>query len=140
MRHIAKVHVRWDDQDAFGHVNNAKYLTYVQEARVEMLWRSRTNAGLEPMLSDMVVARAEVDYLLPIYEGAIDIDCEIWVGKVGGASFEMNYELKSAAGLHARVKTVQVGVDMVTKKSRRLNEAEREYLLQYQELPETDGI
>jgi acyl-CoA thioester hydrolase len=134
MRHIAKVHVRWDDQDAFGHVNNAKYLTYVQEARVEMLWRSRANAGLEPLLSDMVVARAEVDYLLPIYEGAMDIDCEIWVGKIGGASFEMFYELKSAAGLHARVKTVQVGVDVVTKKSRRLNDAEREYLMQYQEL------
>jgi acyl-CoA thioester hydrolase len=134
MRHIAKVHVRWDDQDAFGHVNNAKYLTYVQEARVEMLWRSRTNAGLEPLLSDMVVARAEVDYLLPIYEGAMDIDCEIWVGKIGGASFEMFYELKSAAGLHARVKTVQVGVDVMTKKSRRLNDAEREYLMQYQEL------
>ena len=134
MRHVAKVHVRWDDQDAFGHVNNAKYLTYVQEARVEMFWRSRTNAGLEPLLSDMVVARAEVDYLLPIYEGAMDIDCEIWVGKIGGASFEMFYELKSTAGLHARVKTVQVGVDVVSKKSRRLNDAERAYLLQYQEV------
>lgn len=134
MRHVAKVHVRWDDQDAFGHVNNAKYLTYVQEARVEMLWRARETQGLKPILSDMVVARSEVDYLIPIYDGAFDIDCEIWIGKIGGASFEMFYELKSAAGLHARIKTVQVGVDVVTKKSRRLNDVEREYLLQYQEL------
>lgn len=133
MRHLEKIHVRWDDQDAFGHVNNAKYLTYVQEARVQMLWRARQKAGLEPILSDMVVARSEVDYLLPIYEGAMDIDCEIWVGKIGGASFEMLYELKSSAGLHARVKTVQVGVDLVTKKSRRLSDEEREYLTQYQE-------
>jgi acyl-CoA thioester hydrolase len=134
VRHVAKVHVRWDDQDAFGHVNNAKYLTYVQEARVEMLWRARETQGLKPILSDMVVARSEVDYLIPIYDGAFDIDCEIWIGKIGGASFEMFYELKSAAGLHARIKTVQVGVDVVTKKSRRLNDVEREYLLQYQEL------
>ena len=134
MRHVAKVHIRWDDQDAFGHVNNAKYLTYVQEARVEMLWRARETQGLKPILSDMVVARSEVDYLIPIYDGAFDIDCEIWIGKIGGASFEMFYELKSAAGLHARIKTVQVGVDVVTKKSRRLNDVEREYLLQYQEL------
>jgi acyl-CoA thioester hydrolase len=134
MRHIAKAHVRWDDIDAFGHVNNAKYLTYVQEARVEMLWRSRTDIGLQPILSDMVVAHAEVDYLIPIYEGAIDIDCIIWIGKIGGASFEMFYELKSPAGLHARLKTVQVAVDVATKKSRRLSDAEREYLLQYQEL------
>jgi len=134
VRHVAKVHIRWDDQDAFGHVNNAKYLTYVQEARVEMLWRARETQGLKPILSDMVVARSEVDYLIPIYDGAFDIDCEIWIGKIGGASFEMFYELKSAAGLHARIKTVQVGVDVVTKKSRRLNDVEREYLLQYQEL------
>jgi len=134
MRYNAKAHVRWDDIDAFGHVNNAKYLTYVQEARVEMLWRARETQGLKPILSDMVVARSEVDYLIPIYDGAFDIDCEIWIGKIGGASFEMFYELKSAAGLHARIKTVQVGVDVVTKKSRRLNDVEREYLLQYQEL------
>ena len=134
MRYNAKAHVRWDDIDAFGHVNNAKYLTYVQEARVEMLWRARETQGLKPILSDMVVARSEVDYLVPIYDGAFDIDCEIWIGKIGGASFEMFYELKSAAGLHARIKTVQVGVDVVTKKSRRLNDVEREYLLQYQEL------
>jgi acyl-CoA thioester hydrolase len=134
MRYNAKPHVRWDDIDAFGHVNNAKYLTYVQEARVEMLWRARTDVGLEPILSDMVVARAEVDYLLPIYEGAMEIDCEIWVGKIGGASFDMFYELRSSAGLHAKIKTVQVGVDINTKKSRRLNDAEREYLMQYQEL------
>ena len=134
MRYNAKAHVRWDDVDAFGHVNNAKYLTYVQEARVEMLWRSRTDIGLEPILSDMVVAHAEVDFLLAIYEGAIDIDCIIWIGKIGGASFEMFYELKSPAGLHARLKTVQVAVDVATKKSRRLSDAEREYLLQYPEL------
>jgi acyl-CoA thioester hydrolase len=134
MRYNAKAHVRWDDIDAFGHVNNAKYLTYVQEARVEMLWRARTDIGLEPMLSDMVVAHAEVDFLIPIYEGAIDIDCIIWIGKIGGASFDMFYELKSPAGLHARLKTVQVAVDVATKKSRRLSDSEREYLLQYQEL------
>lgn len=137
MRHIAKVHVRWDDQDAFGHVNNASYLTYVQEARVEMLWRTRLNQGLDPILMEMVVARAEVDYLLPIYEGAIDIDCEMWIGKIGGASFEMHYELKSEAGLHARMMTVQVAIDISTKKSRRLSDSEREYLMQYQELDDT---
>jgi len=137
MRYNAKAHVRWDDIDAFGHVNNAKYLTYVQEARVEMLWRARTDIGLEPMLSDMVVAHAEVDFLIPIYEGAIDIDCIIWIGKIGGASFDMFYELKSPAGLHARLKTVQVAVDVATKKSRRLSDSEREHLLQYQELDAT---
>ena len=38
MRHEAKVHVRWDDLDAFGHVNNASYLTFIQEARADFTW------------------------------------------------------------------------------------------------------
>ena len=35
MKYTHKAFVRWDDLDAFGHVNNAKYLTYAQEARFE---------------------------------------------------------------------------------------------------------
>ena len=66
MRYTAKVHVRWDDLDAFGHINNAKYLTYAQEARSDFTWFSRQKAGKKPLLADMVVARAEVDYIEPI--------------------------------------------------------------------------
>ncbi len=35
MIYTNKQFVRWDDIDAFGHVNNAKYLTYIQEARFQ---------------------------------------------------------------------------------------------------------
>ena len=60
MRHLTKAHVRWDDLDGFGHVNNASYLTYIQEARANFTWYSRKEQGLEPIFSDMVVGRAEV--------------------------------------------------------------------------------
>ena len=58
MRHKCKAHVRWNDLDAFGHVNNANYLTYVQESRADFTWWSRKRAGDTPLLMDMVVARA----------------------------------------------------------------------------------
>ena len=35
MKYHHKAFVRWDDLDAMGHVNNAKYLTFAQEARFE---------------------------------------------------------------------------------------------------------
>jgi len=131
MLHIAKVHVRWDDQDAFGHVNNAKYLTYMQEARVDMFWIDRKKQGKDVIFSDMVVARAEVDYLLPIYDGGFDIDVKLWVSRIGNSSFDMTYELISDKGLHARGKTVQVAVDIESKKARRLNAAEKKLLEEY---------
>ena len=133
MRHLTKAHVRWDDLDGFGHVNNASYLTYIQEARANFTWYSRKEAGLEPVFSDMVVGRAEVDFIVPIYEGGFDLDVAIWVAKIGNSSFDLVYELISPLGLHARGRTVQVAVSMETKKSRPLTQEEREFLTGYLE-------
>ena len=133
MRHLTKAHVRWDDLDGFGHVNNATYLTYIQEARANFTWYSRKEAGLEPVFSDMVVGRAEVDFIVPIYEGGFDLDVAIWVAKIGNSSFDLVYELSSPLGLHARGRTVQVAVSMETKKSRPLTPEERDFLAGYLE-------
>ena len=133
MRHLTKTHVRWDDLDGFGHVNNATYLTYMQESRSNFTWYSRKEAGLEPILSQMVVARAEVDFIEPIYDGGFDLDVAIWVSRIGNSSFEMVYEMSSSHGLHARGRSVQVAVNMDTKKSRPLSDEERDFLKKYLE-------
>ena len=131
MRHHGKTYVRWNDLDAFGHINNANYLTFIQEVRADFTWYSRIAKGLKPMFSDMVVARAEIDYLEPINEGGFEIDVAIWVSKIGNSSFTLDYELTSKAGVHAKARTVQVAVDMNTKTSRPLSESEKEFLQEY---------
>ena len=133
MRHYGKTYVRWNDLDAFGHINNANYLTFIQEVRADFTWYSRIAKGLKPMFADMVVARAEIDYLEPIYAGGFEIDIAIWVSKIGNSSFTLEYELTSKAGVHARARTIQVAVNMESKKSRAINEEERELLTQYLE-------
>ena len=133
MKYHATAHVRWDDLDAFGHVNNAKYLTFVQEARVQMFWTDRIKNGLKPIFDDMVVARAEVDYLKPIYNGALNVDVAIWCSKIGRAAFDLRYEISTKEGICAKIKTVQVAVDMETKKSRSLREDEVALLNEYLE-------
>ena len=122
MKFTNKQYVRWDDLDAFGHVNNATYLTYAQEAR--FVWSG---------MFEMVVARAEVDFIAPIYDGNIFVDVDIWVTNIGNSSFAMDYEIKNGDQVVARVKTVQVAVSMQTKKSRPLNDSEREFLTKYLE-------
>ena len=122
MKSQNKQYVRWGDLDAFGHVNNATYLVYAQEAR--FAWSK---------MIEMVVARAEVDFIAPIYTGDIYIDVEIWVNKIGNSSFGLTYEMKNGDEVVARIKTVQVTVSMETKKSRPINDAEREFLTQYLE-------
>ena len=94
MKFQTQQYVRWGDLDAFGHVNNATYLVYAQEARYA--WSK---------MIEMVVARAEVDFVAPIYVGDIFIDIEIWVHSIGNSSFGVTYVMKNGDELLARVKT-----------------------------------
>jgi len=133
MRHKCQLQIRWADLDAFKHINNAAYLVYMQEARADFTWFARIARGEEPLLADMVVARAEVDYLSPIHQTGTTLDVEIFVEKISNSSFVMVYEMSQGGTLRARGKTVQVGVDMETEKARRLRDSEREFLSQYLE-------
>jgi acyl-CoA thioester hydrolase len=134
MKYLNKQFVRWDDLDAMGHVNNAKYLTFAQEAR--FLWATEEFSGVmkETSLIGMVVARAEIDFVTPIYEGGKFVDVEITVGKIGNSSFDMLFTISDNGTVLAKVKTVQVTVSVETMKSRPLTDKEREFLTKYLEL------
>ena len=133
MKFLSKQCVRWDDLDAMGHVNNAKFLTYAQEAR--FLWATEEFSGAmrETSLIEMVVARAEVDFIEPIYEGGRFVDVEITIGKIGNSSFNMLFTIGDQGKVFAKVMTVQVAVSTQTMKSRPLTDKEREFLTKYLE-------
>ena len=124
--------VRWDDIDAFGHLNNAKYLVLFQEARVQWSFIQEKVRTEAPTLTEMVVARAEVDFIAPIYKVGLFYDVTLWVETIGGSSFKLSYEVTGADGtIFAKGMTVQVAVDLQTKKSRPLSDTERAFLTQY---------
>ena len=106
MRHKCQLQIRWADLDAFKHVNNASYLVFMQEARADFTWFSRIAKGEEPMLADMVVARAEVDFKLPTHQSGTMLDVEIYVEKISNSSFVMVYEMSQGGTLRAVGKTV----------------------------------
>jgi acyl-CoA thioester hydrolase len=80
---------------------------------------------------EMVVARAEVDYLAPITEGGCFYDVTLWVDSIGTSSFVNSYELTKDGVVYAKMKTVQVTIDLKTRKSRPINDAERGFLTKY---------
>ncbi len=67
-RHILNIPVRFSDLDAMGHVNNASYLTFYEEARTAW-FRDCTMMPHNSIDYPTIVARVEVDYLLPISLG-----------------------------------------------------------------------
>jgi acyl-CoA thioester hydrolase len=97
------------DVDAFGHVNNAVYLTYFEWARARM-WFALN--GLEGAPTDIgfIVARAEIDFILQI--GMEPIEIRVRISEMRNTSFDTLYELRLADGrLAATGKVVVVLFD-----------------------------
>lgn len=125
-RYTIEIALRWSDMDSFGHVNNCRYMTVLEEARVGVFFKG-PHEGAESFRSGVVVARHEIDYLLPMHYSQ---KCEValWVDRIGGGSFDLAYEVFADGKLAARAKTVMVPFDMQGGHSRRLNDSELTYL------------
>ena len=96
--------VRFRDVDALGHVNNAAYLTYLEQARI---------AFLAPMGADqtgMILARAEIDFRAQVGFGE-RVETEVRPLAVGTKSFELAYTLRVGETVVAEAKTVLVAFD-----------------------------
>jgi acyl-CoA thioester hydrolase len=117
--------------DAYGHVNNARYLTLFEEARTELIARvARDRYGLKNLLTGIVVARHEIDYLRPIDYQPEPVRIEVWMEDVKNASFTVGYELFDHDGgaVVARARTRMVPYDLAAGRPRRLAPDEKEFL------------
>ena len=106
--------VRFRDLDAMGHVNNAVYATYMEQARVEY-YAEVLDVGLADI--DTVIAHLEIDYERPIELGEAVV-VRIDVGTIGRASFPMAYEIVADGHVAARAETIQVFWDRESGTSR----------------------
>jgi len=107
------IEVRFSDLDAYGHVNNAIYLTYLETARVK-LFRDPFEALMRQGVY-LLVVRAECDFKLPITLGD-EVVVTLWLAKAGRASFELEYRLHDGKETtYATARTTMVSYDSVNK-------------------------
>lgn len=110
--------------DAYGHVNNARFLTLYEEARAALLFGRNGSPSIE---RGVVVARHEIDYVRPIDYGD-PVQIELWVDEVRPSRFTLAYELFDDGQLASRARTVLVPYDLAAGRPRRLSEQERAFL------------
>jgi acyl-CoA thioester hydrolase len=122
--------VRWSDMDAYGHVNNARFLTLYEEARVAMFFIGARDHGLGSFEEGIVIARHEIDYLRPVDYGE-PVRIEMWISEQRAASFTVSYELFDDGVLASRAKSVCVPYSLANGHPRRLTPEEREFLRPY---------
>lgn len=115
------VEVRFRDCDAMGHVNNAVYLTYLEQARFAY-WKAADIGRLAGEVS-YIIARVEIDFRSPAVTGEL-LDVAVAITGLGRASFKMAYEIRGGGGrLVATAKSVQVAYDYAAGRTVPLPEA-----------------
>lgn len=88
-RHVTPVEVRFHDLDAFGHVNNARYLNYLEQGRLAYY---RDVMGWDGKLKTLtvIVANVTIDFKLPIFLGDT-LNLHTRVSRLGNTSFDQAF-------------------------------------------------
>ncbi len=121
--HEERIAIRWRDMDAYGHVNNAVYLTYLEECRDA--WVQKT-LGSASDTWDFVLARVAIDYRSELAQSdeAVIVTCRLQA--IGRASVRTREEIRKLDGtLAAEAESVIVPRDPSTRRSRPLTAEER---------------
>ncbi|GAA3750724.1 thioesterase family protein [Streptomyces tremellae] len=136
-RFLYRCPLRWADMDAFGHVNNVVFLRYLEEARIDFMFRLAPDDGSASFSGGSVVARHEIDYKLPLVHRYEPVPIELWVTEIRAASLTVAYEVKDPATeeaperLYVRASTVVVPYDLEAQRPRRITAEERYFLQKY---------
>ena len=121
--HEKQIEIRWRDQDAYGHVNNAVYLTYLEEVRDEWLERALGDSG---DAWGYVTARVAIDFRRELTQDDDAIVARLWLTRIGTSSVTTREEIVTVGGeLAAEAGAVLVARDTETGRSRPLSDAER---------------
>jgi acyl-CoA thioester hydrolase len=123
MTYEKTIEIRWRDVDAYRHVNNAVYATYLEECRDEWLARTLGDAG---DVWDFVLARVAIDFRRELRLEDEEVVASCRLERVGTSSITLREEIRTAAGeLSAESEAVIVARDRANGGSRPLNAAER---------------
>ena len=141
--YVNDVAVRWSDQDAYGHVNHARVVTLLEDARTGLLFDAATRAGVAAFEAGLLVATLEVRYRRPIPWTPAGVRVEMTAQDVRAASFRVAYRLLLPSGTGdggfdaakpaATATTQLVPYDLATERPRRLTAEERAFLGEYTE-------
>jgi acyl-CoA thioester hydrolase len=108
---VRRERVRFRDCDAMGHVNNAVYSTFLEEARIEVL----------DGLTDVILARVEIDFRAELRAGE-EIEIGTRCSRIGTKSLELEHEIRTGGRVAAEARSVLVGYDYERAESVPLSE------------------
>lgn len=114
-RHRTRLEVRFRDIDAFRHVNNAAFFTYIEQARIRYLIDILDVEAIERL--PMILAAVQIDFRSPILFGQ-EVEIGTRVDWIGNTSFSMSHHLTASPQTRvvAEAATILVAYDYATEK------------------------
>jgi acyl-CoA thioester hydrolase len=130
-RFHSSVEVRWSDMDVFQHINHARMVTLLEEARIP--WLFADDAPTVNLRAGCVLADLHVRYRGQLRHEDTPLDIAMWVEQVRAVDFTIGYEVRAAGAAPdsppAVTATTQLAAfDIDAQRLRRLTAEERGYL------------
>lgn len=125
--------LRFGDEDSYGHVNNARFVQFLEDARVRLLSEPRggtTFLEVSDAGQYTLVGRHEIEYLAPLNFSREPAGVDVWITAVGSSSFTLGYAVRDTAEpgagtTCALASTTMILVDRQSGRPVRLSEAQR---------------
>ena len=118
-KHNTPIQVRFGDIDSMNHVNNAKYLTYIESARIHYI-QDVLNSDVDHSKYSVILASANIEFLKPVILGD-EIEVFTRCSRIGNRSLDLDYEIvkKNSDGMVsvAKARTILVGFNYETQQS-----------------------
>ena len=128
---VAEVGVRWSDMDAFGHINHARMVTLMEEARIA--WLLSAGEDYAPLITSAMIVHVDIRYQAQLRHDDSPLRIGMWIKGFRSVDFTIGYEIRSTtaepASRPACLASTQMAVVDVEKHTlRRLSPTEKEHL------------
>jgi len=127
------IQIRYNDIDAQGHVNNAKYITYIEFARFRYITEVGLWDGGSFLDLGLIVADVHVSYLKPIKLGQM-VKVGVRVSKIGNKSMNFDYQIENSESgqILATAETVMVSFDYKSQSTIPVSKIWRELISKFE--------
>lgn len=129
------IEVRYGDLDPQGHLNNAKYFTYIEQARIVYLrhlglWKSDSFLDV-----GIILVEARLTFEAPVLWGQ-SIQVGVRITRLGNKSFDVLYTVQDSQSgrQHASGSTIQVAYDYRTAQTISIPDGWREIITEFENL------
>ncbi len=131
-RFVSHVPLRWTDQDAYRHLNHARAVTLLEEARIDLFFAAAADSGVGGFATGLLVVELGVRYRRQISYRPEPLLVEMWVDQVRAASFRISYALHDGSSetdpVAIEATTGMALFDLEGQRPRRITGDERAFL------------